>query len=127
MSNAKFIADWNDIFDHKIKESDLQKPTELFVFNVLVDYLKKFSMDCAALINVICLGISIITVPSLFITVPCFLQHKNSPNPEMRRQFRARFCAYIDHIYKISCAANNFVYYDFIKPCKHFNFSNVLH
>ncbi|CAD7078865.1 unnamed protein product [Hermetia illucens] len=93
MSNAKFIADWNDIFDHKIKESDLQKPTELFVFNVLVDYLKKFSMDCAALIN-----------------------HKNSPNPEMRRQFRARFCAYIDHIYKISCAANNFVYYDFIKP-----------
>lgn len=33
-------------------------------------------------------------------------------------RFKIDFCRYIDHLYKISDATNNFLYYDLVQPGK---------
>lgn len=92
-SSTEFVEEWNQIFSFKIKESDLAKPTETFVFNALINYLKMFNFD----------------------TTP-MIQMKNSENITERRSFLIQFCNYIDHIYKISDKSHCFVYYDLKHP-----------
>lgn len=43
---------WNDFFSYKIKESDFKKPTEEFVTNALLAYLKEFDYDVLKIQNV---------------------------------------------------------------------------
>lgn len=92
-SSTEFVEEWNQIFSFKIKEADLAKPTETFVFNALINYLKMFNFD----------------------TTP-MIQLKNSENINERRSFLVRFCNYIDHIYKISDKSHCFLYYDLKHP-----------
>ncbi|XP_055851127.1 uncharacterized protein LOC129915549 [Episyrphus balteatus] len=92
-SSAEFVEEWNQIFSFKIKEVDLAKPTETFVFNALINYLQMFNFDTSPMI-----------------------QFKNSENATEKRAFLVRFCNYIDHIYKISDKSHCFFYYDLKHP-----------
>ncbi|XP_055906010.1 uncharacterized protein LOC129941413 [Eupeodes corollae] len=92
-SSAEFVEEWNQIFSFKIKETDLAKPTETFVFNALINYLKMFNFD----------------------TTP-MIQMKQCENATEKRAFLVRFCNYIDHIYKISDKSHCFLIYDLKHP-----------
>jgi hypothetical protein len=40
MSNLEFIEEWNNIIPYKIKEADLVKPTEKFMFKAIMAIMK---------------------------------------------------------------------------------------
>lgn len=50
MSNKEFLINWNNIMDYKITESDLMRPTEVFVYSALKSYLKKFEIDVSRVV-----------------------------------------------------------------------------
>jgi hypothetical protein len=52
MSNVQFIEDWNNIVPHKIKDTDLAKPTEKFLFKALISILKLLQVEMNSLNNV---------------------------------------------------------------------------
>ncbi|XP_055535873.1 filamin A-interacting protein 1-like [Wyeomyia smithii] len=45
MANATFVENWNSIIPHKIKASELEHPTESFVFRNIVSFLKMLKYD----------------------------------------------------------------------------------
>lgn len=46
---------------------------------------------------------------------------------EDERNFKIKFCKYIDYLYKISNKSNEFFYCDLIHPRKLFNIVSMLH
>lgn len=51
-TNAEVIAEWNSIIPFKIKETDLVKPTEQFLFQALLNYIKMMNMSIKKFANV---------------------------------------------------------------------------
>lgn len=45
MANATFVENWNSIIPHKIKASELEHPTESFVFRNIISFLKMMKYD----------------------------------------------------------------------------------
>lgn len=45
--SGQFVEEWNNVFDFKLRESDLQHPTEDMLFAALSSYLKHINIDVA--------------------------------------------------------------------------------
>lgn len=43
--SAVFLEEWNNIFEYKLRESDLQNPTELILFSALSSYLELININ----------------------------------------------------------------------------------
>lgn len=101
------------MFPHKIRNIDLQKPTEQFLFSALECYLMQININMIKLRNVNTHQIVLRT------NVKFSLQQAiSSTDMQGELRFKIDFCRYIDHLYKISDATNNFMYYDLVQPGK---------
>lgn len=43
--SSQFIEQWNNVFDFKLRESDLQNPTEQIVTSALFSYLEHININ----------------------------------------------------------------------------------
>lgn len=50
--NNEFVSEWNKMFPYKIRNVDLQKPTEEFLFSALECYLVQININMTKLRDV---------------------------------------------------------------------------
>ncbi|XP_053685567.1 uncharacterized protein LOC128735103 [Sabethes cyaneus] len=94
MANTTFIESWNDIMPYKIKASELEHPTEAFVFRSIVSFLKMLKYDVTEFENMY-------TEPK-----------------EVLLSKRTNLVAHINYFYQLCLVSkqSQFFYVDLIKP-----------
>lgn len=70
MGNETLVENWNSIIPHKIKVSELEHPTESFVFRCLLSFFRMMKYDMqefesVSLICVHCLFVCIVHILAL--------------------------------------------------------------
>ncbi|XP_023307017.2 filamin-A-interacting protein 1 [Lucilia cuprina] len=96
MLTKEDVDSWNKLFpDCQINKTNLSNPTEHFLTNALVSYLRHFGIN---------------------IEPPFNLQAENKENNRETRLFLITLARQIDHFLKITDKAYSFTYYDLIRP-----------
>uniref|UniRef100_A0A182JS44 Kinetochore protein Nuf2 N-terminal domain-containing protein n=1 Tax=Anopheles christyi TaxID=43041 RepID=A0A182JS44_9DIPT len=94
MSNTAFIDDWNSIIPFKIKATDLEKPTEQFVYKSILQFFKLMHYDVSSYENMY-----------------------NESNETLTMK-RVELVARINYIYQLCSDSKqtSFFYVDLVKP-----------
>ncbi|XP_058459651.1 golgin subfamily A member 4-like [Malaya genurostris] len=94
MASTTFVENWNSIIPHKIKASELEHPTESFVFRNFISFLKMMKYNVTEFENM-------------------YNESKDSVFLK-----RTSLVAYINHYYQLCLGSkqSNFFYVDLIKP-----------
>ncbi|KAM7351159.1 nuf2 [Cochliomyia hominivorax] len=96
MLTKEDVDSWNKLFpDCQINKTNLSNPSEQFLINALVVYLRRFGYH---------------------IEPPFSLNAENKENTRENRLFLIKLARYIDHFLKITDKSYTFTYYDLIRP-----------
>lgn len=101
MLRKEDVDSWNDLFPEcQINKTNLSSPSEHFLTNALVGYLRRFGYH---------------------IEPPFSLNTENKENNRDTRLFLIKLARQIDNFLKITDKSYSFTYYDLIRPSKFLN------
>jgi hypothetical protein len=114
MANLEFIEEWNNIIPYKIKETELLKPNEKFLFKAIMAIMKLMHMETNHLDNVRYLS-----------SKPYYESHGLplqlfNEKPDVARKQKIKFVRTINQLYKVgSDSKHTFCHIDFVSPCEY--------